>query len=96
MRFLAVFWLTLALAPASALAAHTQARLILAAETARPGDTIMAGIHLHMDPGWHTYWRNSGQSGMPTSNDWQLPKGVTVGEVQWPVPDKSPELELTT
>jgi len=86
----------LALATMSAHAAHTQARLILAAETARPGDTVMAGIHLHMDPGWHTYWRNSGQSGIPTSNNWQLPKGVTVGEIQWPVPDKLPELELTT
>ena len=96
MRFVVAFWLAVVLAPVSALAAHTQVRLILAAETARPGDTVMAGVHLHMDPDWHTYWRNSGQSGTPTSNEWLLPKGVTVGEVQWPVPDKSPELELTT
>src|SRR5262245_21482710 len=45
----------LSLLASSTRAAHTQARLILAAETARPGDTVMAGIHLRMDPKWHTY-----------------------------------------
>jgi thiol:disulfide interchange protein len=96
MKILTSLLLAIALAPLSANAAHTQARLILAAETARPGDTVMAGIHLKMEPGWHTYWRNSGQSGMPTAITWELPKGVTGGEIQWPVPEKSPELELTT
>jgi thiol:disulfide interchange protein DsbD len=96
MKTLAGLLLALALAPLSADAAHTQARLILSAETARPGETVMAGIHLKMDPGWHTYWRNSGQSGMPTTTTWQLPKGVTAGEIQWPVPEKSPEQDLTT
>jgi len=79
-----------------ARAAHTQARLVLAAETARPGDTFMAAIDLRMDKDWHTYWRNSGQSGLPTTVDWQLPKGVTAGELQWPVPRKLPEPEQTT
>jgi thiol:disulfide interchange protein DsbD len=96
MKSLAGLFLAMALAPLSADAAHTQARLILAAETARPGDTVMAGLHLKMDPGWHTYWRNSGQSGMPTTTTWQLLKGVTAGEIQWPVPEKSPEQDLTT
>ena len=79
-----------------ARAAHTQARLLLAVETARPGATVMAGVHLHMDKGWHTYWRNSGQSGLPTTIDWQLPKGVTAGRIQWPIPKKLPEPEETT
>src|ERR1051326_8845870 len=93
----AVFGLLLAMATLSArAAAHTHARLVLAAETARPGDTVMAGVHLHMDAGWHTYWRNAGQSGIPTSNKWELPKGVTVGEIQWPVPEKSPDTDITT
>src|ERR1051326_6918364 len=91
----AVFGLLLAMATLSArAAAHTHARLVLAAETARPGDTVMAGVHLHMDAGWHTYWRNAGQSGIPTSNKWYLPKGVTVGEIQWPVPEKYHHLHL--
>ena len=77
-------------------AAHTQARLILTAETARPGDTVLAGIHLQMDAGWHTYWRNPGDSGMATKIVWSLPPGVTAGEIQWPVPHKLTDSELTT
>ena len=62
-------------------AAHTQAQLVLAAETARAGDTVLAGVHLHMDPRWHTYWKNSGGSGQPTKIEWQLPPGVTADEI---------------
>jgi len=74
----------------SAHAAHTQAQLILAADTARPGDTVLAGVHLKMDPGWHTYWKNPGAAGMPTKITWQLPAGVTAGDIQWPLPEKLP------
>ena len=56
----------------------------------------MAGVHLRMKPHWHTYWRNPGGSGQATSIDWQLPPGVTAGEIQWPVPEKLPAEELTT
>src|SRR5439155_12113123 len=80
----------------SVQAAHTQARLVVAAATAQPGDTVLAGVHLHMEKGWHTYWRNSGQSGLPTTVSWQLPAGVSAGEIQWPVPRKLPEPEETT
>ena len=96
MKSLACLLLAAALSPLAAYAAHTQARLILSAETARPGDTVMAGIHLKMDPGWHTYWRNSGQSGSPTTSTWGLPKGVTAGEIQWPIPEKVPDALATT
>src|SRR5690348_9749415 len=80
----------------SAEAAHTQARLLLSAETARPGDTVTAGIQLQMDERWHTYWKNSGDSGMATTIDWQLPPGVTAGEIRWPAPEKLSEKEFTT
>src|SRR5436309_6689699 len=79
----------------SARAAHTHARLVLAAEAARPGDTVLAGVHLRMDPRWHTYWRNAGASAAPTKIEWQLPAGVTAGEIQWPVPEKLPADDLT-
>jgi thiol:disulfide interchange protein DsbD len=96
MKSLAGLILALLLTSLSAHAAHTQARLILSAETARPGDTIMAGIHFRMDPGWHIYWRNPGLSGTATTNTWQLPKGVTAGMVQWPPPEKLPDPNFTT
>jgi thiol:disulfide interchange protein DsbD len=77
-------------------AAHTQARLVLSAQTARPGDTVLAGIVLQMEPRWHTYWRNPGASGIPTTVQWQLPSGVTAGPLQWPAPEKLPDDDLTT
>ncbi len=75
---------------------HTSVKLILSADTAKPGDTIWAGVDLKMEPGWHTYWKNSGDAGMPTKIQWQLPSGVTAGEIQWPLPEKLPPAEVTT
>ena len=80
----------------AAHAAHTQVRLVLSAETARPGDTVLAGVDLKMDPGWHTYWKNPGAAGMATKIEWQFPPGVTAGEIQWPLPEKLPPIEVTT
>ncbi len=86
----------LGLVTSSARAAHTQAQLILASDSAKSGDTVLVGIHLKMEPGWHTYWKNSGAAGMPTKIEWQLPPGVTAGETQWPLPEKLPPPEVIT
>src|SRR4051812_42786729 len=73
----------------SALGAHTQARLIFDSVGARPGDTVIAGIELKMEPGWHTYWRNPGQEGgLPTNVRWELPAGIAAGPIEWPLPEK--------
>ena len=77
-------------------AAHTQVQLLLSAETAKPGDTILAGVDLKMEPGWHTYWKNPGDAGEATEIKWTLPAGVTAGEIQWPLPKKLPPAEVTT
>jgi thiol:disulfide interchange protein DsbD len=69
----------------------TQIRLLLSADAARPGDTIWAGLEMDMPAPWHTYWRNGGDAGDPTKIDWQLPPGVSAGEINWPVPAKSSE-----
>ena len=84
------------LAALTARAAHTQATLVLSDDTAKPGDTVWAGVDLKMDPEWHTYWKNSGDAGMPTTIAWQLPSGVTAGDIQWPLPEKLPPAEVTT
>ncbi len=86
-------WLALA---ATSWAAQTQARLVLAAETARPGETVMAGVQLRMAPRWHTYWRNGGDAGEATKIQWSLPPGVSAGSILWPVPDKLTVAGLTT
>ena len=69
---------------------------MLSADTARPGDTVLAGVDLKMEPGWHIYWKNPGAAGMATKIEWQLPPGVTAGEIQWPLPEKLPPAEVTT
>jgi thiol:disulfide interchange protein len=80
--------LLVALVSISAPAAATRATLVLSASAVKPGDTITAALRLEMASGWHTYWKNSGASGIPTAINWELPKGVTAGEISWPVPEK--------
>ena len=64
-------------------------KLSIALETpARPGTTVWVAIRQVIAPGWHTYWRNPGDSGLATSVSWDMPKGVTAGEPQWPTPER--------
>ncbi|HEY3932029.1 MAG TPA: protein-disulfide reductase DsbD domain-containing protein [Verrucomicrobiae bacterium] len=84
------------LAALTARAAHTEVKLLLSADTAKPGDTIWAGVDLKMEPGWHTYWKNPGDAGIATAIKWQLPPGISAGEIQWPLPEKFPPIEVTT
>jgi thiol:disulfide interchange protein DsbD len=73
---------------AGSAAPKTQVQLLLSADAARSGDTIWAGLKMDMAPMWHTYWRNGGEAGDPTKIIWDLPPGVTAGEIHWPVPEK--------
>ncbi|HEV2453199.1 MAG TPA: protein-disulfide reductase DsbD domain-containing protein, partial [Verrucomicrobiae bacterium] len=91
-----VLSLIFCLIAAVARAAHTQATLVLSDDTAAAGETVWAGVLLKMDPEWHTYWKNSGEAGMPTTITWQLPPGVTAGDIEWPLPEKLPPAEVTT
>ncbi len=61
-----------------------------APEGAAAGAQVWVGLRLTHAPKWHTYWKNSGDSGLPTTLEWTLPEGVTAGEVQWPTPRKFP------
>ncbi len=74
----------------------TKASLELSAEEARPGETVVAGVRLTMDAGWHTYWRYGGDSGKPTEIEWKLPAGWKAGQIQWPAPEKHTVEGLTT
>jgi len=75
---------------------HTHVKLLLSADAAKPGDTILAGVDMKMDPGWHTYWKNPGDAGSATKIAWTLPPGISAGEIQWPLPQKLPPAEVTT
>src|ERR1700709_2438079 len=90
------FAICFCLATLNARAAHTQVQLLLSTNPARPGDTIWAGVDLKMDAGWHTYWKNPGESGIATSIKWQLAPGGTACGIPWPLQEKLPPAEITT
>jgi thiol:disulfide interchange protein len=52
----------------------------------KPGGRIWAGLKLSHQPHWHTYWKNSGDSGQATTLEWTLPSGVLAGDIAWPTP----------
>ena len=53
-----------------------------------PGKTVWVGLQLTHQPHWHTYWKNAGDSGLPTQLQWTLPEGITAGDIAWPAPQK--------
>ena len=55
-----------------------------------PGKQVWLALQLAHQPEWHTYWKNSGDSGLPTVLEWKLPAGVDPGEIAWPTPKKIP------
>ncbi|BAU93254.1 cytochrome c biogenesis protein transmembrane region [Methylorubrum populi] len=67
-----------------------RASLVAESDALVPGRTVTLGLHMAMKPGWHVYWRNPGDSGLPPEMAWRLPEGFTVGPVQWPVPERIP------
>ena len=68
--------------------ANVHAELITDVTSVAPGGVFWVGLQMNMDDGWHTYWINSGDSGMPTRMDWNLPEEFTAGETQWPYPKR--------
>ena len=66
---------------------HVRAELLAhAPEGVAPGKPVWLGLSLQHAPHWHTYWKNAGDSGLPTTLAWQLPAGVQAGEIAWPTP----------
>jgi len=65
-----------------------RARLVTTSTAVEPGGTVLVGVHLAQDPGWHTYWKNGGDAGLPTEIAWELPDGWEAGEILWPTPHR--------
>lgn len=55
-----------------------------------PGQPVWLGLQITHQAEWHTYWKNPGDSGLATQLTWQLPAGISAGEVAWPLPKKIP------
>jgi thiol:disulfide interchange protein/DsbC/DsbD-like thiol-disulfide interchange protein len=65
---------------------HARVELLSANAAVAPGDTLLVGLRIEHEPGWHTYWKNPGDSGMPTRIQWTLPEGWSAGPILWPAP----------
>jgi thiol:disulfide interchange protein DsbD len=67
-----------------------QARLIAENVSVAPGGTVTVAFEQVIHPLWHTYWRNPGDVGQPTTLEWKLPYGWRAGALQWPYPIRLP------
>ena len=69
---------------------HVAAELVAERSAVAAGQTLRIGLKLQHIPHWHTYWRNPGDSGLPTTLSWTLPPGGRMGEIEWPAPQRLP------
>ncbi len=66
------------------------AELVSMTGSATPGSTLVLAVRQDIEPGWHTYWRNPGDSGGATTLNWRLPEGWEAGDIVWPLPERQP------
>jgi len=96
MRALKFWLLALALVSPAAFALsgntaatdNVKARLVSEVAAVGPGQAFWVALELDIRDGWHTYWRNPGDSGEPTKLVWQLPPGFTAGDIVWTTPHR--------
>ena len=62
--------------------------LVASVDAVVPGQPFDVGLQFQLESGWHIYWKNSGQSGLPPNVTWSLPDGVTAGDLQYPIPKR--------
>jgi len=87
-------WLLVAVAPHGLAQTYQGKQLVraeLLADTTAivPGKSFTVGLLLRMAPGWHTYWKFSGDAGLPTELKWKLPPGWKISDIRWPIPLKT-------
>lgn len=96
MRNSLISWLLLSLLPVAVLQGepakvpHGTVELISAVNSIQPGSQFQIGLHFQLEPGWHIYWKNPGDSGLPPRLKWTLPVGLTAGDFDWPTPKRVP------
>jgi thiol:disulfide interchange protein/DsbC/DsbD-like thiol-disulfide interchange protein len=96
MRALKIWALGLMLASQAAMAVsggavateNVKARLVSEVTSIGPGQEFWVALEFDIRDGWHTYWRNPGDSGQATKLDWRLPPGFTAGDIVWTTPHR--------
>jgi thiol:disulfide interchange protein DsbD len=90
-RFLAFLLAVLVAGPAFAQSSvvtteNVRAELVSEVSEVKAGEPFWVGLHLTIRPKWHTYWKNPGDSGLPTEITWKLPAGAKAEPIVWPAP----------
>jgi thiol:disulfide interchange protein/DsbC/DsbD-like thiol-disulfide interchange protein len=67
---------------------HVTASLVAETQTVTPGRPFQVALRQIIQPGWHTYWLNPGDSGLPTAIEWTLPPGFKASPIVWPTPKR--------
>src|SRR6516165_11138084 len=67
---------------------HVTASLVAETRSVVPGRPLQVALRQQIEPGWHTYWSNPGDSGLPTTIEWTLPAGFTASRIAWPTPKR--------
>ena len=67
---------------------NVKAHLVSEVSTIAPGQSFWVALQLDIRDGWHTYWRNPGDSGLATQLAWQLPPGFAAGDIVWTAPHR--------
>jgi DsbC/DsbD-like thiol-disulfide interchange protein len=87
--WLGVILIALRSAPAATPPANlVHAELIADVAAVEPGKAFTVGLLLHIEPGWHVYWSNPGDTGLPTTLKLTLPAGFALSELHYPIPEK--------
>ena len=79
---------SVALAAADAPESRVRVELVSEVSEIPAGRSFWIGLRQRIEPGWHTYWKNPGDSGEPPRIEWTPPPGFTLGEFAWPHPDR--------
>ncbi|MDR3413177.1 MAG: thioredoxin family protein [Formivibrio sp.] len=80
-----------ALAASSSVdAPHVRVELMVLSQGLNREDAADAGLYFKIESGWHVYWKNAGDAGLPPRVQWTLPEGVAAGALQFPAPKRLP------
>jgi thiol:disulfide interchange protein DsbD len=77
-------------ASSAADALHLHVQLVVPSSALVRGQPSNAGLYFKLEPGWHVYWKNAGDSGEPPRIKWTMPDGITAEPLQFPVPKRLP------
>ena len=75
---------------------HAEVSLIKSSIQHNDKEILLLGIKMDMQEGWHTYWKNPGDSGGPIEVNWNQSKNLEIGPMKWPVPELIPYEPLMT